>query len=222
MNIEPGTPTTHGRAESAQTLKRNPKQKIQFEAKAQNTRRCMLYLLAGPMMFCGLGRHLAVIIMRPASISRICLRMYWLDVLFVFPALSRHSICFSGTRCHRRRSSSRARRPLMVARSLRSPPERNPKQKIQFEAKAQNTRWCMLFLLAGPMMFCGLWPPPCGDHHAARQCFRICPHMYWLDVLFVFPALSRHSICFSGTVFIRYPVPQMLTTRGLVPAAIKR
>ena len=37
MNFEPGTPTTHGRAESAQLLKRNPKQKIQFEAKALYT-----------------------------------------------------------------------------------------------------------------------------------------------------------------------------------------
>ena len=35
--------------------------------------------------------------MRPASTSCIRLRLYWLDALFVFPALFRHFLYFAGT-----------------------------------------------------------------------------------------------------------------------------
>ena len=84
------------------------------------------------------------------------------------------------------------------------PLKQNPKQKIQFEAIAQNTRRCMLCLLAGPMMFCGPWPPPCGVHHAARQYFpHLPPHV-----------LAGCPICISCFVqalylFFRYRVYQI-------------
>ena len=155
--------------------------------------------------------------MRPASTSCICLRMYWLDALFVFPALSRHFLYFAGTLQSWSMSFEPDTPTTHGCAESAQPLKRNPKQKIQYEANAQNTRWCMPNLLAGPMMSCGLWPPPCGVHHAARLYFlHLPPHVLAGCPICISCFVQALHLCF------RYPAPQTPTTRGLVPAAIKR